>query len=62
LSGIGLMDLDDRSLVLVPEISIPIRHRVVLYALASYFHGDAASEYANVPVAYSATLGIRLHF
>jgi hypothetical protein len=62
LSAIGLLNLDDRSAVLVPEISIPIRHRVVLYALASYFHGDAASEYANVPVAYSATLGIRLHF
>jgi hypothetical protein len=61
-SAIAIVNLDDRSAVLVPEISIPLRHRVVLYALATYFRGEARSEYANVPDAYSVTLGIRIHF
>lgn len=61
-SVLAYANLQDVSLAIVPEVSAQLQRRVTLYGRASFFSGAADTEFGNVPLAYSATLGVRVAF
>lgn len=61
-SVLMLMNLRDRSLVAVPEVSVALQRRVSAYGRGNWFMGRATSEFGNVPLGFSGSVGLRLSF
>jgi hypothetical protein len=61
-SALALVNLRDRSLVAVPEVSVTLQRRVSAYLRGNWFTGRARSEFGNVPIGVSGTFGLRLSF
>jgi hypothetical protein len=60
--ALTLINLEDRSLLVAPEVSFKIGLRTSLYVRAVVFSGDRRSQYASVAFASTATAGLQVHF
>ncbi|PYQ56059.1 MAG: hypothetical protein DMF78_00075 [Acidobacteria bacterium] len=61
-SALALVNLRDRSLAVVPELSVQVQRRTTAYMRGTFMSGGAESEFGNVPVSWSANFGVRVAF
>lgn len=62
LTGVllALGNANDRSFVLIPELSLQIRQRLSVFARMTILEGDGASQYGLVPAGRELNLGLRM--
>jgi hypothetical protein len=60
--ALTVINLEDGSLLVAPEVSIKIGIRTSLYVRGVVFRGGRGSQYGNVAFASTVTAGLRAHF
>lgn len=61
-SVLALVNLRDRSFVVIPEVGVQVTRRVTGYGRATFLAGGPRTEFGNVPVARTINFGLRLAF
>jgi hypothetical protein len=62
VNALALVGLDDRSLVVSPEISFSPASRILVYGRGTLFGGGRWTEYGSVPTGRAVSLGVVISF
>jgi hypothetical protein len=60
--ALAFVNLQDGSLVVIPDVSLDVHRRTTIYGRATFPLGSERSEFGNVPVSRAVNIGTRIAF